>query len=300
MIKPPSGKKEFEIFSQNFSIDEVLKKSRKKCVLLKFSDGPNSAWMIVTNKKKIVAAYYHGDIDSHGVNALPEIQRLLRRNCKITAYELNEKILPLFKGMYPSVVVEKDATATVLGARIKDKISVSEKSEIKPEQFTQEWEKQEVPEKPPETTTQKEETSISSQDWEEEIEITAPVDVNDKLIDSIKNTLKESSKEVTLSESMNVANFYEFLTSLAESNFSGIVKGYDETIEMTAYIIKGEIIAATIKDDNVVVKGNSALLYFDTPAKVTVEPKLPNEISYPEDAVCEVDKDAKSSLYRAI
>jgi len=285
MIKPPAGKKEFEIFSQNFSIEDVLKKSRKKCTLLKLFGRNGNAWMIVKNKKRVVAAYFYGEEELFGIHAIPGIQKLLKENCKITAYELNEQILPLFTGMYPQVAIDKDVSAAVFGARIKDEVSTSDKDKIKQEQFTEEWEEeQETPINSPKEEKDNmciqeeviESSEFSFEDHEEN-EIKATVSVSDGLVESIKNSLnsEEKPEETTPSESTAVINFHDFLMSLAEKKFSGIVKGYDETIEMTAYLVRGEIMAAMIKDENVVMKGNSALLYFDTPAKVIVESKTP-------------------------
>lgn len=299
-IKPPAGKKITETHVKLKTLEEIAKKLKGKCTLIKFS-GEGNGWIIL-NRKKIVAAYFRGMEEHYGLRAIADVERMLRDGCRVSFFEITEKILPVFTGMYPEIAINEDTKSASFGARIHSDTEEAMIS-VNHTQFTEERELEVQAENTDITPPEKKEEVREETQKEEETEKmeTAGVEVRGELLDSLRTALTE--KEITkerIPKETNVVNFQSFLDTLAAEKFSGIVRGYDGSIEMTIYMKNGEISAATVKDGDIEIKGNPALFYLETPARVFVEEKPAEDVVFPEDAACGVDEDARSKLYRSL
>ncbi|MDW7990338.1 MAG: hypothetical protein RMH75_06740 [Archaeoglobaceae archaeon] len=316
-ITPPIGKKIRTLYSNSASLVDLSSKIKEKTVLLRIQ-GESNGWVILSNKKVLAACYSKGDAEIQGLEALVEIDRELKNNCKILVSTLDNKVVSLFLRAFPVVTIGLKVEDAVFESKIREKVDLLHGKMASVEQFTEEFEEgkigeeigkeveknEEVPkefneEKPLKTENfveeDLEEDPEGTMDKTEDLEIIEPLRV--ALIDK---KLEEKQKEEIIVDKNWIINFQDFLDSLSKKGFTGIVKGVEETMEFTAYLLNGKIVACIVKDNEIELRGNSALLYLDSPAKVIIEEKKPEEIVFPEDAKCGVDEDVKNAFYRTI
>lgn len=295
-VKPPAGKKITEITLKLKTLEEVSEKLKRRCVLIKFS-GAGEGWVII-NRKKIVAAYFFGKEEYPGLRAVAEIEKILKEGCRVSVFEMDSRILGVFTGMYPEIAIDEDVKNASFGARIR---SDTENAAVTAEssQFTEEWEESTTDSSALASTEKKvEREEVQKEAETEEIEeATEQVDVKEDLLHTLRGALGEENR---IKREASVINLQDFIDQLSIERFSGIVRGYDGSIEITVYMKGGNISAAIVKDEDIEIKGDPALFYLETPARVLVEEKAAEDVVFPEDAVCGVDEDARSKLYRSL
>lgn len=286
MIKPPTGKRMMTLHTKQTSLIDIRKNIKKKCVLIKIQDRFN-AWVIF-NGDYIVASYFE-DTENLlvGKQAISEIDRKLKEENPINVYELDSKLMDMFCKIYPDVKVMEKVESAVISERMRDNAEVVSKEVADNSQFTEEWESGLI--------EKKESVPQNLENVPPKLEI-AYQDVLDKK--ALSEEPKKEEKKAIEEEIVAEDNYFEFIRSL--KNFTGIVTGQDGSIELTAFLKDGEIVAAIVKDEDIEIKGLSAILYFDTSARIRAVRKSPEDLRYPEDAKCEEDEDAKSSFYKSI
>lgn len=315
-IIPPIGKNIRTLYSNSTSLVDLSSKIKEKTVLLRIQ-GESNGWVILSNKKVLAACYSKGNAEIQGLDALVEIDRELKNNCKILVSTLDSKVVSLFLEAFPVVTIDLKVEDAVFGSKIREKVDLLHGKMASIEQFTEEFEEgkigeeickevknEEVPKEFNEEKPLKAENFVE-EDLEEDLEGTMDKTEDLEIIEPLRVALidkkpEEKQKEEIIADKNWVMNFQDFLDSLSKKGFTGIVKGVEETMEFTAYLLDGKIVACIVKDNEIELRGNSALLYLDSPAKVSIEEKKPEEIVFPEDAKCGVDEDVKNAFYRTI
>lgn len=288
MKKPPAGDKVQDIRLNHTALSDLINKIKTKTGVVKIKTQNGNGWFLISEKKIHAAYFCRNSEELLGDAGLVVIEQELKNFAEVGVYKIPNKIIPFYRSLYPELVVGDYKNVSV-EVRMKDEISTASKSDVNVSQFSEEWEEAKETEKPKEERTdilEKEEKT------ERKDEIS-----NIEVSENVRKALEEEIEEEVEIEK-DVENFEEFLYSL--KGFTGVVHGVEGSSELTAYMLNGKIVGASLKDEDLFFTGNSALFYFDTPAKVKAIRKKPEDLIFPPEMRCEDVSEAKRSIYKSI